>query len=135
MKRSQKDTHRLVAMHFGKHCPRTKANERTAVRPRSEEQLDTREPSRLQSSLYRIFRSKVREDREEAKGKDKDKGKSETGVRNVHNGEPEIRADIPRGASSATKRSEILPSRQMPQKETTKKDGTKEEDKRNNRWH
>lgn len=43
------------------------------------------------------------------KGKDKDKGKSEMGVRNVHNGEPEIRADAPRGTSSATNHNEILP--------------------------
>lgn len=76
MKRSQKDSHQLLAMHFGKHCPRTKANVRAAKRPRSGEQLDTREPSRLQSSLYRILRSKVREDRGRRKGRTKTKARA-----------------------------------------------------------
>jgi len=76
----QKDTSR--ALHFGKHCSRMKANETRWWRflPRSEEQLDTREPSRLQSSLYRILRK-----REKAGGwrrdRHKDKGKSEMGAR------------------------------------------------------
>lgn len=76
MKRSQKDSHRLLAMHFGKHCPRTKANVRAAKRPRSGEQLDTREPSRLQSSLYRILRSKVREDRGRRRERTKTKARA-----------------------------------------------------------
>lgn len=131
MKRSQKDIHQLLAMHFGKHCPRIKVNERAAVRPRSEEQLDTREPSRLQSSLYRIFRSKVREDSGEAKGKDKDKGKSEMGVRNVHNGEPEIRADTRRIFGNEMQRN-LAQSTDATKGEDEQK-GIKEEDKRDNR--
>jgi len=76
MKRSQKNSHRLLAMHFGKHCPRTKANVRAAKRLRSGEQLDTREPSRLQSSLYRILRSKVREDRGRRRERTKTKARA-----------------------------------------------------------
>lgn len=45
-----------------------KQTKRAEVRPRPKEQLDTREPSRLQSSLYRILRSKVREDEGEQEG-------------------------------------------------------------------
>lgn len=76
MKRSQKDSYQLLAMHFGKHCPRTKANVRAAKRPRSREQLDTREPSRLQSSLYRILRSKVREDTRRRRERTKTKARA-----------------------------------------------------------
>lgn len=57
------------------------------------------------------------------------------GVRNVHNGEPEIRADAPRGASSATNLSEILPTSTVAAKGDDEKRGTKEENKRDNRWH
>lgn len=82
------------AVHFGKHCPRTKANEHAEVRPRLEEQLDTREPSRLQSSLYRILRVRKWEKAEEGWRREAGLGqgggtktKTRAGRENVHNGE------------------------------------------------
>lgn len=100
-------------MHFGKHCPRTKANEHAEVRPRPEEQLDTREPSRLQSSLYRILRSKVREGSRGGLKKRSEAGRGggqrQRREREGRAGEraqwrePEIRADVPaKGASSSS---------------------------------
>lgn len=112
-------------MHFGKHCPRTKANERAAVRPRSEEQLDTREPSRLQSSLYRILRSKVREDRGRRRERTKTKAKArwacETCTMENRKFEPMHREAHLRQRISA----KSCPRRQLPQKEMTKKEAQK----------
>jgi len=129
----QKDTSR--ALHFGKHCSRMKANETRWWRflPRSEEQLDTREPSRLQSSLYRILRK-----REKTGGWRRDRTKTKERARwareSVHNGEPEIRADAPWGASLATRRGKILSSWQLydARKGNDKERGGRGEGERNN---
>lgn len=85
------------------------------MRPRLEEQLDTREPSRLQSSLYRILRSELKrrwKDKDKGEGVGKTEGwqnKGKGGARKgVHNGEPETRADAPSGASSATTSQDLV---------------------------
>lgn len=78
-RRPQKDTSR--ALHFGKHCPRMKANETQRRRRYSHAQNNLIQENRLAYNLAFIesFESERRRGME--KGQDKDKGESEMGAR------------------------------------------------------